>query len=203
MDLKTWLHGRPDRKSLGRPFGKRSYHHYPRYLLNFEHVAEDPEQLKTTIWLELRCGGPVTRKSKKDDNLAWITLRRTRDKKIRTQRRQFDPTFDVARTEFCLWRPKEFWLLLFFLRCGGPVTLVGRNTALGFTDAPLSIYRIENWTNIWSSWAICSELPWRRYVLLLKLKPREKKEIPHVFEEKLTVFSLFFTLHTSAEWSVA
>ena len=43
-------------------------------------VAEDPGRLKTqkktTIWLELRCGGPVTRKSIEDDNLARLLTRR-------------------------------------------------------------------------------------------------------------------------------
>ena len=62
--IVTWRHGRTDRKSLGRPFGRRSYHHYLEVLAEFD-VAEDPERLKSKEDDNLAqfrsCGGPVTK----------------------------------------------------------------------------------------------------------------------------------------------
>ena len=119
-----WTFGRRSADPTENPLDieRRSYHHHPRYLLNFEHVLEDPERSqslknpkKTTIWLELRCGGPVTRKSIEDDNLARLLTRRL--------------VFDVAEDPYV---------------CSPEKLTNFCDQAQGFTDAPLSIYRIEN-----------------------------------------------------------
>ena len=66
MDLKPGGSDRPDRKPL---------------LDIWEEILSPLS--RGTCWIIRRCGGPgMIEKPKEDDNLAWITLRMTRDKKI-------------------------------------------------------------------------------------------------------------------------
>ena len=103
------------------------------------------------------------------------------------------------------------WILT---RCGGP----GRNQSLkilrrrqfGPTFDPAACFDEKKINLLWFAWTwaespawlhltclgrilgnLTRKLPRKRYVSLT-LKPREKKEIPHVFEEKLTIFSSLF-----------
>ena len=76
--ILTWRQRQTRQKTLIWTIWEEILSPLSEVLAEFD-VAEDPGRLKNqkkmTIWLELRCGGPVTRKSTEDDNLAWLLLR--------------------------------------------------------------------------------------------------------------------------------
>ena len=170
-----------------------------RYLLNYSTLRRTRNDWKS---------------KEDDDDLAWITLRRTRDKKIHWRRqfgqpfdpvacfwlcrgpvtfalqkifvtrleylpiRPYLPTFDVARTEFCLWRPKEFWLPLFLTLRWHDRFHLKKN--FGQFDKRIAPAR-------------------RRYVTLLKLKATGEKDPVRFLRRNWPIYSSLFHATIPAE----